>query len=102
MVYSFNGLVCCLLQVTFLSLSTEPRGTNHFVSTFIANSYFPAIPILATEFHKSVELINLTITVFMVFQGICMYPDFLNDVPNHTDLPSPSKFYCFGGRCQIT
>lgn len=79
MVYSVNGLVCCLLQVTFHSLTIEPRGTNHLTSTFIANSYFPVVPILASDFHKSIELINLTITVYMVFQAICMSPDFLND-----------------------
>ncbi|KAG8752324.1 hypothetical protein FRC12_012031 [Ceratobasidium sp. 428] len=32
--------------------------------------YFPAIPTLAAAFGKSTELINLTVTVFMVLQGI--------------------------------
>ncbi|KAJ7615350.1 MFS general substrate transporter [Roridomyces roridus] len=40
------------------------------LSPLSANIYFPAIPTLATAFHKSVELINLTVTLNMVFQGI--------------------------------
>ncbi|EMD41894.1 hypothetical protein CERSUDRAFT_102285 [Gelatoporia subvermispora B] len=35
-----------------------------------ANIYFPAIPVIASAFNKSVELINLTVTVYMVLQGI--------------------------------
>ncbi|KAG9082189.1 hypothetical protein FRC07_014283 [Ceratobasidium sp. 392] len=32
--------------------------------------YFPAIPTMAAAFGKSVELINLTVTMYLVFQGI--------------------------------
>ncbi|KAG9094371.1 hypothetical protein FRC06_010876 [Ceratobasidium sp. 370] len=32
--------------------------------------YFPAIPTMAAAFGKSIELINLTVTMYMVFQGI--------------------------------
>ncbi|KAI0347750.1 MFS general substrate transporter [Trametopsis cervina] len=39
-------------------------------SPLTANIYFPAIPTLSDEFHKSVELINLTVTMYMVLQGI--------------------------------
>ncbi|KAJ7597604.1 major facilitator superfamily domain-containing protein [Mycena floridula] len=39
-------------------------------SPLTANVYFPAIPTLVTEFHKSTELINLTITIYMVFQAL--------------------------------
>ncbi|KAK7006037.1 MFS general substrate transporter [Favolaschia claudopus] len=39
-------------------------------SPLSANIYFPAIPTLAAAFHKSIELINLTVTLNMVFQGI--------------------------------
>lgn len=42
-------------------------------SPLTANSYFPAIQALADAFHVSVELINVTITVYMVLQGICAY-----------------------------
>ncbi|KAJ4463406.1 major facilitator superfamily domain-containing protein [Lentinula lateritia] len=39
-------------------------------SPLTANVYFPAIPAIAGAFHKSTELINLTITMYMIFQGI--------------------------------
>ncbi|KAH9996022.1 major facilitator superfamily domain-containing protein [Russula vinacea] len=39
-------------------------------SPLTANIYFPAIPVIAKDFHKSVELINLTVTMHMVMQGI--------------------------------
>ncbi|KAF8481814.1 MFS general substrate transporter [Russula ochroleuca] len=39
-------------------------------SPFTANIYFPAIPIISRDFHKSVELINLTVTMYMVMQGL--------------------------------
>ncbi|KAI0285474.1 hypothetical protein BGY98DRAFT_930456 [Russula aff. rugulosa BPL654] len=38
-------------------------------SPFTANIYFPAIPVISTDFHKSIELINLTVTMYMVMQG---------------------------------
>jgi len=39
-------------------------------SPFTANIYFPAIPVISRDFHKNVELINLTVTMYMVMQGI--------------------------------
>ncbi|KIY69160.1 MFS general substrate transporter [Cylindrobasidium torrendii FP15055 ss-10] len=39
-------------------------------SPFTANIYLPAIPTLTQAFHKSTELINITVTVYMVFQGV--------------------------------
>lgn len=39
-------------------------------SPLTANIYFPAVPTIAAAFHKSIELINITVTVYMVFQGI--------------------------------
>ncbi|KAI0697552.1 MFS general substrate transporter [Cytidiella melzeri] len=38
-------------------------------SPLTANIYFPAIPELSRVFGKSVELINLTVTMYMVLQG---------------------------------
>ena len=35
-----------------------------------ANIYFPALNTLATEFHVSSAIINLTLTSYMVFQGL--------------------------------
>jgi MFS family permease len=40
-------------------------------SPLTANIYFPAIPVMSKEFHKSIELINLTVTMYMVMQGLC-------------------------------
>ena len=40
-------------------------------SPLTANIYFPAIPVISDAFHKSVELINLTVTMYMVLQGVC-------------------------------
>ncbi|ESK88355.1 major facilitator superfamily [Moniliophthora roreri MCA 2997] len=45
-------------------------ASSGLFSPLTANVYFPAIPTLARVFNKSVELINLTVTMYMVFQGI--------------------------------
>ncbi|KZT60498.1 MFS general substrate transporter, partial [Calocera cornea HHB12733] len=39
-------------------------------SPLSANIYFPAIPVLATAFGQPVELINVTVTVYMLLQGV--------------------------------
>ncbi|KAH6916960.1 quinidine resistance protein-like protein [Coprinopsis sp. MPI-PUGE-AT-0042] len=39
-------------------------------SPLTANIYFPSLPSLSRDFHKSLELINLTVTMYMIFQGI--------------------------------
>lgn len=39
-------------------------------SPLAANIYFPAIPTLTKAFHKTTQQINLTVTVYMIFQGI--------------------------------
>ncbi|KAI4130222.1 MAG: hypothetical protein LQ338_001837 [Usnochroma carphineum] len=41
-----------------------------FFSPLSANIYFPALTTLARELHKSNTLINLTLTSYMIFQGI--------------------------------
>ncbi|KZS95891.1 MFS general substrate transporter, partial [Sistotremastrum niveocremeum HHB9708] len=40
------------------------------LSPLTANIYLPALPIISQEFNKSLELINLTVTTYMIFQGI--------------------------------
>ncbi|CDO75510.1 hypothetical protein BN946_scf184935.g46 [Trametes cinnabarina] len=45
-------------------------GLAALFSPLTANIYFPAIPTIAAAFHKSIELINLTVTIYMVMQGI--------------------------------
>lgn len=42
-----------------------------FSSPLTANIYLPAIPTIAASFDKSIELINLTVTVYMILQGVC-------------------------------
>ncbi|KAG2155612.1 major facilitator superfamily domain-containing protein [Suillus clintonianus] len=39
-------------------------------SPLTANVYFPAIPTIASAFHTSIESINLSVTVYMVLQGV--------------------------------
>ncbi|KAK0439767.1 major facilitator superfamily domain-containing protein [Armillaria borealis] len=39
-------------------------------SPLTANIYLPAIPVLTLDFNKSTELINITVTVYMIFQGL--------------------------------
>lgn len=39
-------------------------------SPLTANVYFPAIPTITLAFHKSIESINLSVTAYMVLQGI--------------------------------
>ncbi|KAK9240282.1 putative mfs multidrug [Lipomyces kononenkoae] len=39
-------------------------------SGFASNIYFPALPTIAHDLNVSVELINLTVTSYLIFQGI--------------------------------
>jgi len=41
-----------------------------FFSPLSANIYFPAIPVLAAAFKEPIENINITVTVYMLLQGI--------------------------------
>lgn len=41
-----------------------------FFSPLPANIYFPAIPLLAQRFHKSIDTMNQTVTVYLVLQGV--------------------------------
>ncbi|KAI9760273.1 MAG: hypothetical protein M4579_001787 [Chaenotheca gracillima] len=47
-------------------------------SPMSTNIYFPALPTLAADLNVSVQLINLTITTYMIFQGLAptMFGDF--------------------------
>jgi len=44
-------------------------GVAGLFSPLSANIYLPAIPAIASAFHKSTELINVTVTVYMLLQG---------------------------------
>jgi MFS family permease len=40
------------------------------VSGFASNIYFPALPTIANDLNISFELVNLTVTTYLVFQGL--------------------------------
>jgi multidrug resistance protein len=40
------------------------------VSGFASNIYFPALPTIAQNLNVSIELVNLTVTSYLIFQGI--------------------------------
>ena len=45
-------------------------GTAMLASPLTATMYLPLLPLLATKFHTSMQAINLTITVYVIFQAI--------------------------------
>lgn len=45
-------------------------NTNLLVSTLGSNIYFPALPTIAHDLQVSVELVNLTVTSYLIFQGL--------------------------------
>lgn len=48
----------------------SPSANAHIVSGFASNIYFPALPTFASDLNVSVELVNLTVTGYLIFQGI--------------------------------
>ncbi|EIN07876.1 hypothetical protein PUNSTDRAFT_135396 [Punctularia strigosozonata HHB-11173 SS5] len=62
-------------------------------SPLTANIYLPAIPTLVKAFHTSTENINLTVTVYMVMQGIspmiCILPETLRSMVGNGSIPPP-------------
>ena len=59
-----------LFYLSFHSHSELSSLPVQFHSPLTANIYFPAIPQLADAFHRSTEDIDLTVTVYMIVQGI--------------------------------
>ena len=53
-------------KALIITLATIAAGFSGFAS----NIYFPAIPTIAKALDSSVEAINLTVTSYMIFQGI--------------------------------
>lgn len=49
-----------------------------FFSPFSANIYFPALNLIASDLHVSNALVNLTLTTYMIFQGLA--PTFMGDL----------------------
>ena len=72
--------------------SIYSKSQKHFVvfmaawgalfSSFAANLYFPALNTLARELHVSDELVNLTITSYMIFQALA--PSIYGDLADAT------------------
>lgn len=63
-----------------------------------ANIYFPAIPLLSQDFHTSISLMNLTVTVYLIFQGICEFPSFRHSKIIDNDTAPFTQPRCYGGR----
>ncbi|KAI1775738.1 MFS general substrate transporter [Hypoxylon cercidicola] len=53
------------------------NSMSAFISPITANIYFPAIPTLSRDLGVSVGQINLTLTTYMIFQGLA--PTFFGD-----------------------
>ena len=45
-------------------------GVVMILSTLTATIYFPLIPLLSTQFHTSIQAINLTVTIYAVAQAL--------------------------------
>ncbi|KAF4999852.1 hypothetical protein FDECE_11383 [Fusarium decemcellulare] len=58
-------------------------------SGFASNIYFPALPTIAHDFDTSIELINLTVTSYLIFQGIA--PSFWGPI---SDVKGRRIAYC--------
>jgi multidrug resistance protein len=63
-----------------------------FLSPVTANIYYPAIPILSQDLKVSNNLINLTITVYLIFQGLA--PTFVGSFSDVTGR-RPAYLICF-------
>ncbi|KAH8659830.1 major facilitator superfamily domain-containing protein [Xylariales sp. PMI_506] len=59
-------------------------------SGFASNIYFPALPTVAADLGVSVELVNLTVTSYLVFQGIA--PSIWGPI---SDVKGRRVAYCF-------
>ncbi|RMJ09576.1 hypothetical protein CDV36_010816 [Fusarium kuroshium] len=58
-------------------------------SGFASNIYFPALPTIAHDLDTSIELINLTVTSYLIFQGIA--PSFWGPI---SDVKGRRVAYC--------
>ena len=52
------------------AVGQDTRADTDLVSGISSNIYFPAIPAISTDLHVSTELVNLTVTSYLIFQGI--------------------------------
>ena len=65
-------------------------GSYPTVSGFASNIYFPSLPNVAHDLNVSVELVNLTVTSYLIFQAIA--PSFWGPV---SDVRGRRVAYCF-------
>ncbi|KAI0147846.1 major facilitator superfamily transporter [Hypoxylon sp. NC0597] len=63
-----------------------------FFSPLTAQIYLPALNVLAADFHVTVSQINLTVTTYMIFQGLT--PMFVGSLAD-TAGRRPAYFICF-------
>ncbi|KAI1383323.1 major facilitator superfamily transporter [Hypoxylon trugodes] len=63
-----------------------------FFSPLTAQIYLPALTTIATDFHVTVSQINLTVTTYMIFQGLT--PMFVGSLAD-TAGRRPAYFICF-------
>ncbi|KAF4447179.1 hypothetical protein F53441_9226 [Fusarium austroafricanum] len=61
--YSIFDKIQTALIVTLISVAATFSG-------FASNIYFPALPTIAQDLNISIELINLTVTSYLIFQGL--------------------------------
>lgn len=61
-------------------------------SPLTANIYYPALNTLADDLHESLSKINLTITTYLIFQGLA--PAFIGNLADETGR-RPSYMICF-------
>ncbi|KAG9557686.1 MFS general substrate transporter, partial [Aureobasidium melanogenum] len=76
------SLVCRqnIPKTPFFSFSIYTKGQKLWIillvsfaatfSGFASNIYFPSIPAIASDLSSSIELINLTVTGYLIFQGL--------------------------------
>lgn len=76
-------------QKKFIVFMTAWGG---FFSAVSANIYFPALNSLASDFHVSSTLINLTLTSYMIFQGLA--PTMIGDLSDMAGR-RPAFIICF-------
>lgn len=71
-----KALIVSIISIaaTCICLSFFPITTNKLISRtvsgFASNIYFPSIPTIANDLNVSIELTNLTVTSYLLFQGI--------------------------------
>ena len=67
-------------------------GLGAFYSPLSASIYFPALNAISADLHVSSELVNLTMTTYMIFQGLA--PTFMGDLADMTGR-RPVYIICF-------